>query len=79
MAEIAFFFCLLHEGGGGVVDKVVSMGSLRRPRVRSNPTTYHFEATPFVEWFESHTLPPGYQCHQVVMSGLSTITHDTVK
>ncbi|MPC32128.1 hypothetical protein E2C01_025433 [Portunus trituberculatus] len=27
-------------GGGGVVDKVVSVGSGRCPRVGSNPTTY---------------------------------------
>ncbi|MPC65943.1 hypothetical protein E2C01_060081 [Portunus trituberculatus] len=39
------------EGGSSVVDNVVSVGSGRRPRVGSNPTTYHFEAMPFVEWF----------------------------
>ncbi|MPC32494.1 hypothetical protein E2C01_025805 [Portunus trituberculatus] len=32
------------EGGGGVVDKVVSMGSGRRLHVALNPTTYRFEA-----------------------------------
>ncbi|MPC72806.1 hypothetical protein E2C01_067120 [Portunus trituberculatus] len=31
------------KGGGGVVDKVVSVGSGRRPRVGWNPTTYRFE------------------------------------
>ncbi|MPC64536.1 RNA-binding protein 28 [Portunus trituberculatus] len=31
---------MLTEGGGGIVDKVVSVGSGRRPRVGSNPTTY---------------------------------------
>ncbi|MPC79200.1 hypothetical protein E2C01_073715 [Portunus trituberculatus] len=40
------------QGGYGVVDKVVSVGSIRRPRVGSNPTTYRFEAMPFVEWFK---------------------------
>ncbi|MPC88525.1 hypothetical protein E2C01_083431 [Portunus trituberculatus] len=38
--------------GGGVVDKVVSVGSDRRPRIGSNPTTYRFEAMPFVERFK---------------------------
>ncbi|MPD05031.1 hypothetical protein E2C01_100751 [Portunus trituberculatus] len=38
-------------GGGSVVDKVVSVGSGRRPGVGLNPTTYRFEAMPFVEWF----------------------------
>ncbi|MPC57794.1 hypothetical protein E2C01_051782 [Portunus trituberculatus] len=36
----------------GVVDKLVVDGSGRRPRVGSNPTTYRFEAMPFVEWFK---------------------------
>ncbi|MPC99606.1 hypothetical protein E2C01_095032 [Portunus trituberculatus] len=31
------------------MDKVVSVGSGRRPRVGSNPITNHFEAMPFVE------------------------------
>ncbi|MPC54308.1 hypothetical protein E2C01_048218 [Portunus trituberculatus] len=39
-------------GGGGVVDKGVSVGSGRCPRVSSNPTTYHFEAMSHVEWFK---------------------------
>ncbi|MPC35468.1 hypothetical protein E2C01_028891 [Portunus trituberculatus] len=37
------------QGGGGVVDKVVSVGSGRRPRVGSNPTTYRFETMAFIE------------------------------
>ncbi|MPC73330.1 hypothetical protein E2C01_067654 [Portunus trituberculatus] len=40
-------------GGGGVVDKVVSVRSGRRPQVGSNPTTYRFEAMPFVEQFKT--------------------------
>ncbi|MPD01759.1 hypothetical protein E2C01_097302 [Portunus trituberculatus] len=36
----------------GVVGKEVSVGSGRRPRLGSNPTTYRFEAMPFVEWFK---------------------------
>ncbi|MPC72037.1 hypothetical protein E2C01_066330 [Portunus trituberculatus] len=39
------------SGGGEVVDKVVSLGSARRPLLGSNPTQYRFEAMPFVEWF----------------------------
>ncbi|MPC80745.1 hypothetical protein E2C01_075333 [Portunus trituberculatus] len=31
---------MLEEGGGGVVDTVVSVGSGRRPRVGSNPIMY---------------------------------------
>ncbi|MPC99066.1 hypothetical protein E2C01_094461 [Portunus trituberculatus] len=30
----------------------MSVGSGRRPRVGLNPTTYRFEAMPFVEWFK---------------------------
>ncbi|MPD03209.1 hypothetical protein E2C01_098834 [Portunus trituberculatus] len=33
------------------MDKVVSIGSGRRPRVGLNLTTYHF-FVPFVEWFK---------------------------
>ncbi|MPC53312.1 hypothetical protein E2C01_047201 [Portunus trituberculatus] len=33
----------LLKGGGGIVDKVVSVGSGRRPRVGSNPTTYRLK------------------------------------
>ncbi|MPC43019.1 hypothetical protein E2C01_036654 [Portunus trituberculatus] len=33
------------RGGGGVLDKVVSVRSGRRPRVGSNPTTYHLETS----------------------------------
>ncbi|MPC13519.1 hypothetical protein E2C01_006256 [Portunus trituberculatus] len=36
----------------------VSVGSSRRPRVDSNPTTYRFEAMPFVEWFKVTYMSP---------------------
>ncbi|MPC26541.1 hypothetical protein E2C01_019685 [Portunus trituberculatus] len=39
----------LQQGGSGVVDKVVSMESGRRLCVGLNPTTYGFEAMPFVK------------------------------
>ncbi|MPC27854.1 hypothetical protein E2C01_021040 [Portunus trituberculatus] len=38
---------------GGVVDKVLSVGSDRRPRVGSNPTIYRF-----VEWFKVTYMSP---------------------
>ncbi|MPD05253.1 hypothetical protein E2C01_100985 [Portunus trituberculatus] len=31
---------------------VVRVGSGRCPHVGLNPTTYHFETVPFVEWFK---------------------------
>ncbi|MPC32145.1 hypothetical protein E2C01_025450 [Portunus trituberculatus] len=40
----------LHEGGG-LVDKVVSMGSGRNSRVCSSPIKYDLETMPYVEWF----------------------------
>ncbi|MPC83667.1 hypothetical protein E2C01_078382 [Portunus trituberculatus] len=36
----------------------MSVGSGRRPRVGSNPTTYRFEAVPFVEWFKVTYVSP---------------------
>ncbi|MPD06437.1 hypothetical protein E2C01_102251 [Portunus trituberculatus] len=36
------------KGGDGVVDKMVSVGSGRRPRVDSNPTTYHLETLKYL-------------------------------
>ncbi|MPC94984.1 hypothetical protein E2C01_090177 [Portunus trituberculatus] len=47
---------------GGVVDKVVSVGSGRRTRVGSHPTTYRSQAMPFVEWFSylHDSLSPRY-------------------
>ncbi|MPC48257.1 hypothetical protein E2C01_042025 [Portunus trituberculatus] len=39
----------LAQGDGGVVDEVVRMGLGRRPSVGSNPTTYRFEAMPFIK------------------------------
>ncbi|MPC49174.1 hypothetical protein E2C01_042968 [Portunus trituberculatus] len=43
---------------GGVVDKVVSMGSGRRPCVGSNLTAYRLEAMPFVKWFKVTYMSP---------------------
>ncbi|MPC37849.1 hypothetical protein E2C01_031344 [Portunus trituberculatus] len=37
---------------------MVSMGSGRHPQIGSNPTTYHFEATPFVELFKVTYMSP---------------------
>ncbi|MPC08953.1 Sodium channel protein 60E [Portunus trituberculatus] len=48
----------LEEGGDAIVDKVVSVGSDRRPCVGSNPTTYRFEAVPFVKWFKVTYMSP---------------------
>ncbi|MPC60198.1 hypothetical protein E2C01_054236 [Portunus trituberculatus] len=44
------------KGSGGVVDKVVRVGSGRRPRIGSNPTTYRFDAMPFVEFIPALAL-----------------------
>ncbi|MPC23351.1 hypothetical protein E2C01_016394 [Portunus trituberculatus] len=41
-----------------MVDKVVSVGSGRRPRVGLNLTTHCFEAMPFVDWFKVTYISP---------------------
>ncbi|MPC83453.1 hypothetical protein E2C01_078164 [Portunus trituberculatus] len=60
---ISFHNCVfIPKGGGGVVDKMVSVGSGRGPRVGSNYTTYRylFEAMPFVELFKGTNMSPRY-------------------
>ncbi|MPC88256.1 hypothetical protein E2C01_083156 [Portunus trituberculatus] len=45
-------------GGSGLVDKVVSVGSDRRPHLGLNPTTYDLDNLPFVEWLKvTYILP----------------------
>ncbi|MPD02980.1 hypothetical protein E2C01_098593 [Portunus trituberculatus] len=34
------------------------MGLSRRPHVGLNPTMYHFETMPFVEWFKVTYMSP---------------------
>ncbi|MPC88082.1 hypothetical protein E2C01_082972 [Portunus trituberculatus] len=34
------------------------MGSGRRPSISLNPTTYCFEAMPFVDWFKVTNMSP---------------------
>ncbi|MPC99639.1 hypothetical protein E2C01_095065 [Portunus trituberculatus] len=50
--------CHTLKGGSGIVDKGVSVGTGRHPHVGSNPTTYHFEAMAFVEWFKVTYMSP---------------------
>ncbi|MPC87472.1 hypothetical protein E2C01_082334 [Portunus trituberculatus] len=61
ITNLELLFIGMHKGGGGVVDKVVSVGSGRRPRVGSNLTTYRFEAMPSVEWFRITYMSPRFE------------------
>ncbi|MPC43894.1 hypothetical protein E2C01_037549 [Portunus trituberculatus] len=36
----------------------MNVGSGRYPRVGSNPTTYRFEAMPFLKWFKVTYMSP---------------------
>ncbi|MPC50710.1 hypothetical protein E2C01_044539 [Portunus trituberculatus] len=51
----SFLGCM---GGGGIVDKVVSMGSGRCPHVGLNTTKYGLETKPFVKWFKMTYMSP---------------------
>ncbi|MPC12831.1 hypothetical protein E2C01_005546 [Portunus trituberculatus] len=53
--DVMLVLVCIYLKGGGVVDKVMSVGSYRLPRVGSHPTTYRFEAMPFVKWFKLPT------------------------
>ncbi|MPC33995.1 Protein wntless [Portunus trituberculatus] len=74
MTFLHFLTHLYIERGGGVVDEVVSMGLGRHPYIGSNPTTYHFEAMPFVEWFKPVSHCPKVRTAMMKVIGAYTAT-----